>query len=64
MELVTFLSVFPKDYDVAIHEGRYVVYTGDIKGFMSLDFERRVFGDSIVKNAVVDNNNNRLIISI
>ena len=35
MELVTFLEAFLKDCDVCITNGRFVVYIGSIKHFLT-----------------------------
>lgn len=68
MELVTFLEVFPKDCSVCITNGRYVVYTGSVKQFLTIgegyDFERRVYGDYVVNFANIDKETGRLIIKI
>lgn len=64
MELVTFLEKFSKDCSVCITNGRFVVYTGSIKQFLTIgegyDFERRVYGDY----ANIDRENGRLIVGI
>ena len=47
MELITFLEAFIKDCNVCIANGRFVIYTGSIKQFLTVgkgyDFERRVY---------------------
>ena len=35
MELVTFLEAFSKDCDVCITNGRFIIYTGSIKQFLT-----------------------------
>lgn len=68
MELVTFLETFPKDCSVCITNGRFVVYTGSIKQFLTIgegyDFERRVYGDYKVQFANIDRETGRLMVSI
>lgn len=68
MELVTFLGVFSKDCAVCITNGRYVVYTGSIKQFLTIgegyDFERRVYGDYKVHFANIDQDTGRLFVGI
>ena len=68
MELVTFLEKFLKDCDVCITNGRFAVYTGSIKQFLTngerYDFERRVYGDYKVHFADIDKETGRLIVGI
>ena len=68
MELITFLEVFIKDCNVRIANGRFVIYTGSIKQFLTVgkgyDFERRVYGDYKIHFADIDKENGRLIVGI
>ena len=65
MELVTFLEAFSKDCSVCITNGRFVVYTGSIKQFLTVDdFERSVYGDYKIHFADIDRENGRLIVGI
>lgn len=68
MELVTFLEAFSNDCAVCITNGRFVVYTGSIKQFLTIgegyDFERRVYGDYVVNFANIDKETGRLIVKI
>ena len=68
MELVTFLEKFLKDCDVCITNGRFAVYTGSIKQFLTVgkgyDFERRVYGDYKVHFADIYRETGRLIVGI
>lgn len=68
MELVTFLEAFSKDCSVCITNGRFVVYTGSIKQFLTVgkgyDFERIVYGYDKVHFANIDQENGRLIVGI
>ena len=68
MELVTFLEAFSKDCSVCITNGRFVVYTGSIKQFLTTregyDVERSVYGDYKVHFADIDKETGRLIVGI
>lgn len=68
MELTTFLEAFPKDCAVCITNGKFVVYTGSVKQFLTIgegyDFERRVYGDYVVNFANIDKETGRLIVKI
>ena len=68
MELVTFLEAFSKDCSACITNGRFVVYTGSIKQFLTVgegyDFERIVYGYDKVRFANIDRENGRLIVGI
>ena len=68
MELVTFLEAFSKDCSVCITNGRFVVYTGSIKQFLTTgegyDFERRVYGYDKVRFANIERITGRLMVRI
>ena len=68
MELVPFLEAFSKDCAVCITNGRFVVYSGSIKDFLTTgegyDFERRVYGYDKVRFANIDRETGRLIVGI
>lgn len=68
MDLVTFLEAFPKDCAVCITNGRFVVYTGNIKQFLAVgkgyDIERGVYSYDKVRFANIDKETGRLMVRI